>query len=108
MSESERTSDGPIFPITREDTDFGPPFGHVVRASVASADDVTEGEAASYLLYIIHLNGLRPWGGTSFIPTSRSLSCLDLRLSGSTPGFYYPASWLGCVAICDLLTPVCH
>ena len=33
VSESERTFDGPIFPITREDTDFGLPFGHVVRAS---------------------------------------------------------------------------
>ena len=30
MSESERTSDEPIFPITREDTDFGLPFGRVV------------------------------------------------------------------------------
>jgi hypothetical protein len=33
VSESERTFDGPIFPIAREDTDFGLPFGHVVRAS---------------------------------------------------------------------------
>jgi hypothetical protein len=41
VSESERTSNGPIFPITREDTDFGLSFGHVVRASVASADDRT-------------------------------------------------------------------
>jgi hypothetical protein len=33
VSESERTFDRPIFPIAREDTDFGLPFGHVVRAS---------------------------------------------------------------------------
>jgi hypothetical protein len=30
VSEYERTSDEPIFPITREDTDFGLPFGRVV------------------------------------------------------------------------------
>ncbi len=33
VSESERTFDGPIFSIAREDTDFGLPFGHVARGS---------------------------------------------------------------------------
>jgi hypothetical protein len=82
------------------------------RASADSADDRTRncgsetrgatlaGEAVSCLLYIIHLNGLRPWGRNVLRPpTSRSLSCPDLRLSGSTPGSYYLALRLGWVAI---------
>ena len=90
------------------------------RASGASADDRTRncgsetrgvtlarrsldahGEAASCLLYIIHLNAAlvlveeeRPSS-----PSLRSLFCQDLRLSGSTPGSYYPPLRLGWVVI---------
>jgi hypothetical protein len=91
VSESERTFDGPICPITREDTDFGLPFGHVVRASSRGA--------ASCLLHIIPLNGLRPWGTKDVPHFPLPVRLSAFLVSGSTPGSYYPALWLGWVAI---------
>lgn len=82
VSDSERTFDGPIFPITREETDFGLPFGHVARGSSR--------EAASCLLCIIHLNQWSPALGRNVLRPP--LPALSAWLSGSLPFWFN--SWL--------------
>jgi hypothetical protein len=77
VSDSERTFDGPIFPITREETDFGLPFGHVARG--------TSREAASCLLCIIHLNQWSPALGRNVCPAVR-LSAFLVQLLASNGG----------------------
>jgi hypothetical protein len=112
VSESERTFDGPIFPITREDTDFAA-SPSVTRTKNCGSETrgatLARRSRGGGILFTLHntfewcpaLGEERPSS-----PTSRSLSCPDLRLSGSTPGSYYLALRLGWVAISLLLCTI--